>query len=260
MNCNDVKKESRISFSQLKIWKECAFKHKIIYIDDNKLFTGNEYTAFGTSIHTVCEHLVMGKDHDFEKIFKDELAKLSLPEINEKLVSDMWLAAPKIIEEVLPSLQEGFSEFEVFSVEEELCEQIDESENHYEKNVFKGFIDLVLKIDDTYHIIDWKTCSWGWNFQRRTDPMSVYQLIYYKHFFAKKHNIPEDKIKVHFGLLKRTAKKDFVEIFETTSGKKRIDNSLKVLSNAIHNIENKNFTKNKLSCNRCEYYKTEYCP
>ena len=33
--------------------------------------------------------------------------------------------------------------------------------------MFKGFIDLVVKTPDgKYHIIDWKTCSWGWDAQR----------------------------------------------------------------------------------------------
>jgi hypothetical protein len=257
MNCNNINNNNKISFSQLKIWNECAYKHKISYVDEVKLFKGNEYTAFGTSIHTVCENLVFGKDVDFDNIFENEIKSLEI-DVDDKLISSMKLSAPNIIKEIMPSLNDQFKEYEVFSVEEELCVKIDDDKTEG-KNVFKGFIDLVLKIGDDYHIIDWKTCSWGWNAKKRSDPMVVYQLMFYKHFFAKKHNIDLDKIHVHFALLKRTAKSNFVEIFKTTSGNRRIANSLNVLNNAIHNIDNKNYTKNKLSCSRCEYHRTQYC-
>ena len=51
--------QKKISFSELKIWTECAFKHKLAYIDGLKHFSGNEYTAFGTAVHYVCETLVV---------------------------------------------------------------------------------------------------------------------------------------------------------------------------------------------------------
>ena len=44
--------KQHISFSELKTWAECPFKHKVIYIDKQKGFTGNEFTAFGSSIHS----------------------------------------------------------------------------------------------------------------------------------------------------------------------------------------------------------------
>ena len=80
---------------------------------------------------------------------------------------------------------------------------------------FKGYIDLVLrsKTDKKYHIIDWKTTSWGWEPQKKNDAMTTYQLTYYKHFLAKKINTQPENIETHFGLLKRTAKKDKVELF-----------------------------------------------
>ena len=44
---------------------------------------------------------------------------------------------------------------------------------------------MVLKTPDgRYHIIDWKTCSWGWDAKKRSDKILAYQLVFYKHFFA----------------------------------------------------------------------------
>jgi hypothetical protein len=47
---SDIK---RISFSELKNWKECPYRHKLIHIDKLPYFEGNEFTAFGTAIHAV---------------------------------------------------------------------------------------------------------------------------------------------------------------------------------------------------------------
>ena len=67
-------------------------------------------------------------------------------------------------------------------------------------------------------------------------------------------------IETHFALLKRTAKNNRVEIFRVTSGPRKTENALKFLEKAIYNIERKNFIKNRLACNKCEFHKTEHCP
>ena len=80
---------------------------------------------------------------------------------------------------------------------------------------------------------------------------------------AKKHNKNYKDIATHFALLKRTAKKNNVEIFKVTNGEKKIGNALKLLNKAVYNIDKCNYVKNRLSCygkyGVCEYYKTEHC-
>ena len=247
-----------ISFSELKIWNECAFKHKLTYIDGLKGFRGNEHTAFGTAMHYVCENVFDQKTNlstMFQQKFLEELTLLKEDKVglNKKLISEMRIQGEKMLSHILPAVKNTFKSFEVVSVEEDLYLPIQNNKK------FKGYIDLVLKIDDTYHIIDWKTCSWGWDMKRRTDKMTTYQLTLYKHFFAKKHNIEPSKIETHFALLKRTAKKDNVEIFRVTSGSKKTENALKLLDKALYNMDKNVFVKNRLSCRRCEFYKTEHC-
>jgi ATP-dependent exoDNAse (exonuclease V) beta subunit len=255
---------NKISFSELKTWNECSYKHKLSYIDELKLFNGNLYTAFGTAVHTTAEELVLLNITEdeckefFVDSFKKELDLLEkkLDDKDQKLFDSMVEAGQIIVPGILQSLKDKFGNYEVFSSEELLFESIEEKEDFN----FKGYIDLVIKTGDgKYHILDWKTCSWGWNAKKRSDPMTTYQLIYYKNFFASKHNIDKKDIKTYFGLLKRTSKKDNIEIFEITSGAKRISNSLKVLNNVITNIENGVAIKNRLSCKYCEYDNTEYC-
>ena len=92
--------------------------------------------------------------------------------------------------------------------------------------------------------------------------MIVYQLVLYKYFFCKKHGIEPNKVHTHFALLKRTSKKNIVELFNVTSGSKRTENALELLHKAIKIIISGVHIKNRLSCTSgygCELYKTKYC-
>jgi len=265
---NEEKTRNHVSFSELKIWNECPYKHKLVYIDKIKEFLGNEHTAFGTAIHEVCEKAVLKeislskKDlvECFKQSFLKEIQSLikNNVNLNKKLIKDMKLQAEDLVTYIIPELKKEFGNYKVISAEEELHEIIDDQNKKY-----KGFIDLVIKTDDgKYHIIDWKTCSWGWDSRRKTDRMTTYQLVYYKHFFSKKYDIDAKNIEVYFALLKRTAKSNKAEIFKVTSGNKKVENSLKLLNKAIYNIEHGNFLKNRLSCTSgygCEFYNTKHC-
>jgi hypothetical protein len=264
---------THISYSALKEWVTCPWKHKLNYIEKRKEFKGNEFTAFGTALHTVCENMV--KEHSgasvpafdpkemFQKEFLKNLQQIKSEdttiEFRADLIASMRLQGETLTDYILPGLKKTFGTFELISVEEELYESMPETDLK-----FKGFIDLIIKTkDDKYHIIDWKTCSWGWDNRRKTDKMVTYQLTLYKHFWCAKHNMALKDVQTHFALLKRTAKSNLVEIFEVSNGAKKIQNALKLLNKALYNIRKSNFVKNKLSCHGrfgiCEYYKTEHC-
>jgi len=258
-----------ISYSEFKIWNDCPHKHKLNYIDNIAGFEGNIYTAFGTAIHSVCEeHIVddsVDTEQHFKKIFLQELKKLPESVKNDMsltMVEDMREQGISLSPLAIPALREHFGEFELVSIEEKLYEPITEFEDKEFK--FKGFIDLVIKTSDNkYHVIDWKTCSWGWKPQKKSDKMITYQLTFYKHYFALKHGINPEDIETHFALLKRTAKKDNVEIFRVSSGTKKTTNALNLLKKALHNINQKKYLKNRNSCQTpfgpCEFWKTEHC-
>jgi len=252
-----------VSFSALKKWDFCPFYHKLTYIDKLKGFTGNVYTAFGSALHEACEKLVLDNTKDYEKIFSnsfdEELGKLEEITVKEqKMIGAMKVHGVELAALVLKALKLKFPQYTVISAEEQIFEPIVDSPGNYS---YKGFLDLVIKTPDgKYHIIDWKSCSWGWDIRRKTDKMVTYQLTYYKYFFCKKHNIDPIMVETYFGLLKRTAKKNRIEIFRVSSGQKKINNSLNVLNKAVYNIHNKNHPKNRLSCAKCEFHRTEWCP
>lgn len=255
--------KKHISYSELKTWAECAWRHKLQYIDGLEPFYGNEFTTFGTALHAVSEKFLIDKTaKNPEKYFETQFLK-ELKELKDKdtelildsdLIQKMRSQGTTLAPQIIPSLKEYFGDYEVVSVEEKLYEPIDKDARN-----FKGFIDVVVKKNDIYHIIDWKSCSWGWKQDKKRDQLITYQLTLYKSFFAKKHNIDPKNIKTYFGLLKRTAKTNQIEIFEVSSGTKKTENALNLMNKALYNISNKRFVKNKLSCKYCPFDGTKHC-
>lgn len=255
---------SNVSYSALKVFNDCPFKYKLTYVDKIQGFKGNEYTAFGTALHEACEKKLL--DNTVEEIewfrnkFQEEIKTIfSDREPDQKLLNEMKEQGESLVPLVIPALQEKFGNFSILNTEEELLQSLMEI-NKSDIN-FKGYIDLILKTEDgKIHIIDWKTCSWGWDMEKKSDAMTSYQLTLYKYFYGLKHNIDPKNIETHFGLLKRTAKKDKVELFRVTSGPKKTQNAINALNNFVHNIEKQFFPKNKLNCEYCEFRKTIHCP
>ncbi len=255
---------AHISFSELKDWVHCAFYHKLTRVDKIDGFTGNEYTAFGSAIHSVCEKKLLNEtmeDDFFVKELKKNISELDEEhEVNKKLVLDMIGQGKRIIPEIQTALDDYFEEYEVMAVEMPLFEPISSEEDYH----FKGYIDAIVATPDgKIHIFDWKTCSWGWDAKKRSEPMVTYQLTLYKHYFCQKMNVEPKDVETHFALLKRTASKNRVEFFRVTSGPRKTENALKLLNKALYNIKNKRYIKNRLSCTGgygCKFYKTEHCP
>jgi ATP-dependent exoDNAse (exonuclease V) beta subunit len=255
-----------ISFSSFKDWKTCPYYFKLTRIDGLSTYTQSIFTEFGIAIHQTIEFALLGKiekdDDSMIAHFNSAFLELidNMPDDRkpgEKDVQDFLAQGTKVLPHVLPSLAERFENYEVVQAEEDLYEDIG-----FESDLkFKGYIDLVIKTpDDKYHVIDWKTSSWGWDAKKKSDPMVTYQLTYYKHYFALKHKVSPEQIETYFGILKRTAKTDPVEIFRVTSGPRKTKNALKMLEECVYNVGKDNHVKNKLSCARCEFNKTQYCP
>ena len=50
-----------ISYSEVKTWKECPWRHKLMYVDKLETWEDNPYAEFGTIIHdTIEEYLKTG--------------------------------------------------------------------------------------------------------------------------------------------------------------------------------------------------------
>tara|TARA_R100001129_G_scaffold178323_1_gene153995 strand:+ start:4713 stop:5486 length:774 start_codon:yes stop_codon:yes gene_type:complete len=253
-----------ISFSEIKNWAECPWRHKLLYVDKLDVRSGNEYSAFGTAVHDTVEKMLQGTDQDpyeyFHLKFNEQLAK-SATDTGSKLAEDMRVQINGVFESIIPALDKYFHEkggWTLVDTEFELMQPI--SETDIKDYNFKGFVDLIVKDGEGhYHVIDWKTCTWGWNARKKSNTLLTRQLVYYKYYYAKSLGIDPRCVSTHFGLIKRTAKKDRVEIFRVTSGERKTKNSLDFLDQALYNIQNRTSIKNRLSCLYCPFKDTEHC-
>lgn len=260
--------KSHISFSEFSVWNQCSYKHRLQYIDKIDLFEDNEFLSFGKALHSVAEDQAKKKnienwEEHFDKLFLKSLQELKKKnpkkELDNPLICEMRLQGKKLSSIIFPTLREQLGDFEVLSTEENLYEEI-KGLNLLRPYNFKGFIDLVvhLKKENKILILDHKTTTAGWFGRDRTDKMKLYQLIFYKHFYAQKYGIDMEDIDIAFCLLKRKPKKDNVEIYRVTSGEKRTKNALELLEKSINSIIEGKHWKNKRSCERCPY-KGIYC-
>lgn len=104
---------------------------------------------------------------------------------------------------------------------------------------FKGFIDLIIKdnIRNRIKIIDIKTSSWGWNKYAKADKNKTDQLLLYKSFYSKQHDVPLERIDVEYFIVKRKLYEgmDFpqrrVQTFVPANGKPSIN---KVINRLQH--------------------------
>ena len=121
-----------ISYSEIKIWRECPWKHKKMYIDKIETWEDNPYAEFGTIIHdTIEQYLKTGTmnaepvesqlrekwdEHGFdtaEYITKmtAQRRKFDLKYRHEKFSS--WVqSAHNILESVPGFMQENFGDWE----------------------------------------------------------------------------------------------------------------------------------------------------
>ena len=269
-----------ISYSELKTWRECPWRHKLMYVDKLQTWEDNPYAEFGTIIHNTIENYlktgIMNSDNvESQLLEKWELHGFDSEEYKEKLTLqrskfnlkyrhesfNSWVkSAHNILNNIPDFMKENFGEWEYVSAEEELYEEMP----GYELK-FKGFIDAIIKSNingkQKYWIIDWKTTGpRGWYTDKRRDFLTQAQIGLYKKFWSKKENIPLTSIGCGYALLKRNTKQEKTAWFMTVSvGPKFITKADKLIESMIKSV-NKGFNlKNRSNCRFCSFYQTEHC-
>ena len=145
--------------------------------------------------------------------------------------------------------------------------------------MFKGFIDLVFYDErvDEWTIVDIKTSTKGWNKWAKADDKKKAQLLLYKEFFSKQFNIPLDKIKVEYFIVKRRIPKDAefaamqkrVQEFRPTDGPRKMKQAVELMENFVTqavgmdgNYLEKEYPTNasKNACRFCPIKELRLCP
>lgn len=253
-----------VSFSEIREWKECSFRHKLKFVLKIDLGKPGPLMDFGTAVHASCEKFLRTRVMD-PSIATDMIKKVW--EKNKDLVGFEPAGLPKFLKEAedicadVPKwMEETFPEWEFVDAEHYLYEPI---EGH--PHAFKGFIDGVIRCKNAkgkwlFWLIDWKTTSWGWNTYKKSDDMVRAQLVLYKNYWAvKTGNDPKD-VRCGFVLLKRAAKPGaHCELITTSVGDVTTGRSLKIINNMVTSVKKGIALKNRASCTYCDYKDTPHC-
>ncbi len=267
-----------VSFSEIKTWKECSWKHKLTYIDKIDMSEPSPFLDFGTAVHEGCETYLKTKKVDKDKLLSElrhawDKYGFDDPEWiarqpgwylkSSNVGIDVWCKwAENMWDDVPAFLDETFPGWECFEAEEQLYESVDKRDVS-----FKGFIDGIIKVPKkrgegyNYWIIDWKTAgAHGWRRDKKQDIAMTAQLILYKHFWSRKHGIDLKDVRCGFILLKRGAKPGKIcELVTVSVGPKTHKKGMKLLHNMLSSVANGVFLKNRNSCRYCPYKETQHC-
>ena len=254
-----------ISFSEVKLWKECSYRHHLIHIKKLDLFKPSPVLEFGTATHAAVENYLLTRNMDvsiattfMEKAWKKHEG---LSEFTEKTLEKSILECKAILEEVPAFFEREFPNWEVVDAEHQLYEGIN---GH--PHAFKGFIDGVIKSkgkrgETLYWILDHKTTARGWFKDKRSDDMVKAKLALYKNYWCQKNpNVPFKDVRCAFVLLKKSAKPgEHCELFTVSLGEAPIQRSLKVVNNMLTSVKRGISVKNRDACTWCEFKGTEHC-
>jgi len=256
--------KKHVSFSELSDWYDCSFRHKLRFVDKLPVEDLSPILDFGTSVHAACENYLQTRVMDVSVAEKALISffeeKKGHEKFTDKILKEMLDQSKKVLEGLPAFMDENFPNWELVEAEHFLYEQIGKH-----SHAFKGFVDAIIKTVDkkgktVYWIIDWKTTSWGWAREKKTDFKFHQQLIFYKNFLCKKLNIPEKSVKCAFVLLKRTAKAGAaVELVKISMGPVTSERALKNLNNMISSMKKGIALKNKSECKYCHFKDTQYC-
>jgi hypothetical protein len=254
----------RVSYSSLVNFTYCGKYFELVNV--KKLKTkGSPHMAFGTLVHRGIqetlnhEELIPKAVEKFNKIWNRFCKFYKL----EQKYIDLATVAEKSIYFGNGFMKKNFGiKFKIKHVEYQILHKISE----FPQN-FKGFIDLVIELDNGKIIIaDIKTTQSIYNFNKYKDNIKEYQLTLYKKFYSEIEGIDRDKIETCFIVIEKAPdSKKPLSLVEVSSGDKKIANAELWLSNSLRSINAEKYIKNKLSCKKygenypCIFYKSDNC-
>jgi hypothetical protein len=206
------------------MWSSCPYQYKLNYIDKLGESSSNIHTIFGTAMHETIQHYlsvmygVSKKQAD--EINKDKLLLEKMREAYKSEAEKMSEGTPctqiqleefygdgrRILQWLDKHMHKFYSKsgFELVGIEIPLNATIKEGV------YFIGFIDIVIRdlASNEIIIIDLKTSTMGWNQYQKADKMKNSQILLYKKYYSELFNIPLQKIKVEYQILRRKLPED----------------------------------------------------
>lgn len=286
----DFSYQKVISFSQYQMYKQCAHKWYMKYVEKKLDIPPSVDLIFGTAIHhAIQQYLTIGYNDSFTKAdtldldeifhqkFVDEYSQVYKDNNNVHFSNPTELReygddGYEILKWFKSKRNTFFSKkgYKLLGIEMPVQKEV-------HKNLFFiGYLDVVLENTTTgeVEIYDLKTSKNGWGSWAKKDKIKSSQLIIYKQYFSELYGVALDKIKVEFIILKRKNEpSEWVQYpkrittFAPVAGKiiqKQTTESLADFIKSAFDSEGKyiikEHTKNvsKL-CEYCPIYKTDLC-
>ena len=281
---------AKVSYSQYSMWTSCQEQYKLNYIDKLGTSSANIHTIFGSAMHETIQHFL----DVMYNVTKKQALQLNLEKmLYDKLVEHFTKESEKMVDGMYPCTKEELGEFyedgklilqyftnkldklyhksgfELVAIEQVLNAEVKPGVH------FIGFIDILLKdkSSDEYIIIDLKTSTRGWNKYQKADKVKTSQMLLYKKFYSEKYNIPLDKIKVEYQILKRKIAEGLdypiprISKFVPANGKPSVNNAWKGFSDFVDSVFGEDgeiiqtlFPPNKgKQCDWCEFKQRNLC-
>ena len=215
---------AKVSFSQYSMWSSCPHQYKLNYIDKLGESSSNIHTIFGTAMHETIQHYLsvmygvskkqadeINKDklllENMRKAYKSEVEKMSEgTPCTQIQLEEFYGDGRRILAWLDKHMHKFYSKsgFELVGIEIPLNATIKEGVH------FIGFIDIVIRdlASNEIIIIDLKTSTMGWNQYQKADKMKNSQILLYKKYYSELFNIPLQKIKVEYQILRRKLPED----------------------------------------------------
>lgn len=282
---------ARVSYSQYGMYSSCQQQYKLNYIDKLGTSSANIHTIFGSAMHETIQHFL----DVMYNVTKKQALQLNLEDmLYKQMVEHFTKESEKMEDGMYPCTKEELGEFfqdgkeilkyfrskldklytksgyELVAIEQRLNSEIKPGIH------FIGFIDVLLKDKTTqdYIIIDLKTSTRGWNKYQKNDKVKTSQMLLYKKFYSDKYDIPLEKIKVEYQILKRKLWEgaDFpiprISKFVPANGKPSMNLAWKNFMNFVDSVYGDNgeviqteFPTNKgKPCDWCEFKERGLCP
>ena len=250
---------ARVSYSQYGMYSSCQEQYKLNYIDKLGTSSANIHTIFGSAMHETIQHFLdvmynvtkkQALQLDLEKMlynqmvehFKKESEKMDegMYPCKKEELGEFFEDGKKILSYFTKKLDKLYTKsgYELVAIEQRLNAEVKPGVH------FIGFIDVLLKDKTTqnYIIIDLKTSTRGWNKYQKADKVKTSQMLLYKKFYSEKYDIPLDKIKVEYQILKRKINEDYefpiprISKFVPANGKPSVNNAWKGFTNFVDSV------------------------
>lgn len=278
--------QKSVSFSQYSMYNTCQYQWYLAYVKKQKIFKPGIHLLYGTSLHEALQEFLRlmydesvkaAEEMDLVGYFEERMYENYKHDLHEN-ENEHYTTK----EELMEFIEDGRASLDWFKskrskyfskkgtklvgIEIPILQSITE----YSPNVLlQGYIDFILyhEADESYTIYDIKTSTRGWSDKEKKDDNKVNQILFYKKFYSKALNVPEEKIDVKFFIVKRKIYENTefpiprIQEFVPASGKIKVKKAYESLENFVKEcftpdakyITDRTYVKNTSSCKYCPY-------